>query len=166
MPWYVARVKLGRADAAMRGLDDQGFDPYYPIMTVTVARAGGRMVDRREPVFPSYLFVCSEPEPCQWRAMNGTRGVVRLLGHGPDGEPSALREGEVERLMERERKGQLCHPTRRQIRAGDRVEFKNGALVGLGGVCQWTRRERVAVLLSMFGGSRLVETPRDWLRVA
>ena len=163
--WYVARVKQGKAAVAMRGLDDQGFDPYYPLMTVAVARAG-RTIDRSEPVFPSYLFVRSEPEPQRWRAMNGTRGVVRLLGHGPDGEPSPLRAGEVERLMDRERRGQLRHPTRRQVRAGDRVEFKNGALTGLGGVCQWTRRERVAVLLSLFGGSRLVETPRDWLRVA
>jgi len=165
MPWYVARVKLGKANAAVRGLCDQGFDPYYPLMTVTTARAG-RMVDRREPVFPSYLFVRSEPEPGLWRAMNGTRGVVRLLGSGPDGEPCPLRPGEVERLMERDRRGQLRHPTRRRIRAGDRVEFKNGALTGLVGVCQWTRRERVAVLLSILGGSTLVQTPRDWLRVA
>jgi transcriptional antiterminator RfaH len=165
MPWYVARLKPGKADTAMRGLGDQGFAPYYPHMTVTVARAG-RVMDRREPVFPSYVFVRCAAEPCLWRAMNGTRGVVRLLGFGQDGEPSPLRNGEVERLMDRERRGQLRHPTRRRIRTGDTVEFKNGALAGLSGICQWTKRERVAVLLEILGGVTVVQTPRDWLRVA
>jgi hypothetical protein len=45
------------------------------------------------------------------------------------------------------------------------VAFKFGALADQVGVCQWTRRERVSVLLNFLGSSRTVLAPRDWLRV-
>ena len=40
-----------------------------------------------EPLFWNYLFVDGHPDPNAWRAINSTRGIVRLLGSGPDGIP-------------------------------------------------------------------------------
>ena len=160
--WYVAQLKAGRERVAIRGLGEQGFESYYPQMQTSRDRKG-RWVDAPEAVFPSYLFLRSQPDAARWRAVNGTRGVIRLLGNG---EPSAIRDGEIEQLMEREAAGQLCHSRRRQIRQGDTVEFKCGSFVGLTGVCQWTKRERIGVLLQMLGGDTVATSPRDWLKLA
>lgn len=164
LQWYVARLKPGKESTALYGLEAQGFEPYYPQMQVTVAR-GGRVMDRNEAVFPCYAFLHSEPDPNRWRAANNTRGVGKLLGSGPDGIPSPLAEQEIISLREREQSGLLRHPSRRRIRQGDAVAFKCGSLVDQIGECLWTRRERVAVLLSFLGSSRTVLAPRDWLRV-
>ncbi len=40
-----------------------------------------------EPLFWNYLFVDGHPDPNAWRAINSTRGIVRLLDSGPDGIP-------------------------------------------------------------------------------
>lgn len=160
--WYVAQLRAGRERVAIHGLGEQGFNSYYPQMQSTRAR-NGRWIDAPEPVFPLYLFLRCDPDWGAWRPINNTRGVTRLLGNG---EPCALPDREVEDLQKRERAGQLRHPRRRQIKTGDVVEFKVGSFVGLQGVCQWTRRERIGVLLRILGGDTVTISPRDWLKLA
>jgi transcriptional antiterminator RfaH len=160
--WYVAQLKSGRERVAIDGLFEQGFESYYPRMQVTATRQG-RVIEQSEPVFPLYLFLRSQPEPERWRSIRNTRGVLRLLGNSA---PCAMRDTEVEQLMQREKAGLLRHPRRRQIRQGDLVEFRCGTFVGLQGICQWTRRERIGVLLQILGGTNVVLTPRDWLKLA
>lgn len=160
--WYVAQLKNGRERIAIRGLGDQGFESYYPQMQTTRAR-NGRWIDAPEPVFPCYLFLRSEPDAYAWRSINNTRGVIRLLGND---QPCSLPDREIDKLKLREQSGLLRHPRRRQIRTGDVVEFRCGTFVGLQGICQWTRRERISVLLQILGGSSVVLAPRDWLKLA
>lgn len=160
--WYVAQLKSGRERLAIHGLAEQEFETYYPQMLVTRAYHG-TWREVNEPVFPLYLFLRSQADAHRWRAANNTRGVIRLLGIDM---PCALPDREVEALQIRERAGLLRHPRRRAIHAGDLVEFRHGTFVGLTGICQWTRRERVAVLLQILGGSNVVTSPRDWLKLA
>lgn len=161
--WYVAQLKSGRERVAIRGLKDQGFDSFYPHMRTTRA-LHGRVIEVSEPVFPSYLFLRSEAENRErFQSIRYTRGVSRLLGNN---EPCPIPHGEVERLQEREAQGLLCHAKRRPIRQGDLVEFRCGTFVGLTGVCQWTKRERIGVLLQILGGDTVATSPRDWLKLA
>jgi transcription antitermination factor NusG len=160
--WYVAQLKAGRERVAIHGLNDQGFESYYPQMQTVRAR-NGRWIEAPEPVFPLYLFLRSEPDPHRWRSINYTRGVLRLLGNN---EPCPIADREVEQLQLRERNGELKHPRRRQIRAGDQVQFRIGSFQGLQGICQWTRRERIGVLLKILGGDTVITSPRDWLKLA
>lgn len=162
LQWYVAKLKAGRERVAIHGLGEQGFVSYYPMMATTRS-LHGRVFDATEAVFPSYLFLRSEDDPHHWRAVNNTRGVVRLLGNE---QPCALPDREIESLQLREKAGLLRHPRRRQIRQGDVVVFKVGSFVGLEGVCQWTRRERIGVLLNILGGDTVITSPRDWLKIA
>lgn len=160
--WYVAQLRAGRERVAMEGLREQSFETYYPQMQVQRAHHG-RWIDTTEPVFPCYLFLLAEPEPEHWRSINYTRGVIRLLGND---KPCALPHGEVEALQLKERAGLLRHPRKRAIRTGDVVEFKVGTFVGLQGIVQWTRRERIGILLSILGGDTVATAPRDWLKLA
>jgi len=160
--WYVAQLKAGRERVAIKGLGEQDFRTYYPQMMVTRAR-NGRIIDDTEPVFPTYLFVQSQHDAHRWRSIKYTRGVIRLLGNN---QPCPMPDREVEALQDRERDGLLCHPRRRPIRPGDLVEFKCGPFTGLQGVCQWTRRERIGVLLQILGGDNVLTSSRDLLKLA
>ena len=97
--WYVARLKGGKERIAITSLKDQGFESYYPLMSVTRILHGGRVIDATEPVFPRYLFLQSQPHAACWRAINTTRGVVKLLGNAC---PCTVPEREIESLMQRE----------------------------------------------------------------
>lgn len=161
--WYVGQLKAGRETrVAIDGLKEQGFETYYPQMQVVSTRFG-RRVDGYEPVFPSYLFVRSAPDAARWRAVRGTRGMIRLLGND---QPCAMPDRVVDDLRHREQAGLLRHPYRRPICQGDTVEVRIGTLVGLQGVCQWTRRERIGVLLTLLGAATVTTVPRDWLKLA
>jgi transcription antitermination factor NusG len=160
--WYVAQLKRGRDRVAIHALGEQGFTSYYPQMQVTRAK-NGRWINAPEPVFPNYLFLQSQSDATCWRLINNTRGVLRLLGND---KPCAIADREIEHLQQRERAGLLRHSRRRQIRAGDLVEFKVGSFVGLSGVVEMTRRERISVLIHFMGGATVTIAPRDWLKLA
>jgi transcriptional antiterminator RfaH len=162
MSWYVARVR--RAYIAMVGLCDQGFEVYYPKRCIVRPRAG-RMHEFEEAIFPGYMFVYLPVDRGAWRAVNGTRGVAKLIATGEEGVPLKLPRGEVERLQDRERAGEFKIRYPRRLRVGDQVIFKHGALFGQIGIIERTKRERISVLLQVLGGLK-VDAPRDWLRVA
>jgi transcription antitermination factor NusG len=161
--WYVARLKAGNSRTAIHELTKQGFENYYPQMRTTRILHGGRVINATEPVFPNYLFLKSLANAACWRAIYTTRGVIKLLGNSC---PCPLLDREVEQLQQRERAGLLSHGGKRQIRQGDLVEFKCGSFLGLQGICQWTRRERIGVLLSFLGGDTVVTSSRDLLKLA
>jgi transcriptional antiterminator RfaH len=160
--WFCAQLKAGRAQIAIRGLTDQGFESYYPMLQSSRAR-NGRWIEAPEPVFWGYLFVRVGLDAACWRAINATRGVRRLLGANA---PMAIADREIEQLQWREQHGLLRRERHRQIRAGDVVEFKCGPMAGLQGVVNMTRRERIMVLLQILGGDTVATCPRDWLKLA
>jgi len=162
LSWYVARVR--RAALAMAGLSEQGFIVYYPSRATTRVR-GGKVHEGQEPVFPGYFFVRLPRERSVWRAVNGTRGVIRLIASGEDGIPLPLPAGEVEALQARDRAGEFRPKYPRRLRPGDTVVFKHGALLGQVGLVERTKRERISVLLQVLGGIK-VDAPRGWLRAA
>ena len=160
--WFVAQLKAGRAHVAINALSQQHFEVYYPMLQSSRAR-NGRWIEAPEPVFWGYLFVRASLDAACWRAINGTRGVRRLLGNEA---PTAIADREIEQLQWRESHGLLRHERRRQIKQGDIVEFKCGPMAGLEGVVKMTRRERIEVLLTFLGGDRVAVAPRDWLKLA
>jgi transcriptional antiterminator RfaH len=159
--WYCAQTRKTRL--AVSCLEQQSFTVYNPMLQSSRSR-NGRWIEAPEPVFWGYLFVRVQADAACWRAINGTRGVRKLLGNGS--APVAIADREIEQLQWRESHGLLRHERHRQIRVGDVVEFKVGSLVGLNGVVKMTRRERIVVLLQILGGDTVATCPRDWLRLA
>ena len=91
--WGVAVNRSGMVRVAEENLRKQQFDVYAP----RVMDESGRLV----PLFPRYVMVrVGDDSPQDWRAVNGTRGVEKLLPFHTE-EPSALPPGYVEELRER-----------------------------------------------------------------
>ena len=71
---YVVATKAGRERLAARQLQNQAFDVFLPLRNKSVRHAR-RIITRKVPLFPGYLFVRMDIDAVRWRAVNGTIGV-------------------------------------------------------------------------------------------
>lgn len=111
---------------------------------------------RIEPLFPAYLFV-RYADNDEWPRILRTRGVGWLLGEY--GRPTPLPLGSVEDLMARTSDRRivddpLCQPL---PAPGATVRVVHGPLAGWAGIVQLSRRDRLRVLLELFGSAVTVE---------
>ena len=93
--WNVAQLKPNGFNKAQFNLAQQGFECFMPMREVTVRHARKLSVGLR-PVFPGYIFIKIGLDDAEWRKINSTLGVNRLISfHGgrPAQIPDALMEG-------------------------------------------------------------------------
>jgi transcriptional antiterminator RfaH len=143
--WYVARTKPLLEAVAEERLQAQGFATYLPLLT-SRAPYRGRMLERRAPLFRSYLFVqldLSQANGEIWRAVNSTRAVQSLLPR-PE-KPQAIAPGQIEGLAEAELEGFF---RRGAIIPGDKIKIWRGTLTGQVLTCIECRRDSVVALWS------------------
>src|SRR5437879_7098854 len=91
--WYAVHTLPLREAYAQGHLRNQGFSTFLPKRRKTVRHARKlRMVEAA--FFPRYLFVVLDLARHQWRSVNGTFGVSRLVmrGEAPHPVPSGLVE--------------------------------------------------------------------------
>jgi transcriptional antiterminator RfaH len=154
--WAAAQLQPQRDQLALHCLKLFGFETYAPRLR-DQRTIRGRKVIKTPLLFPGYVFVLIE---LQWNQARWSPGVVRLVMDGiapaavPDTVVTSLRAREVNGLIE------LPPPPPPRFRRGDHVQIRRGPLAGKVGLFAGMRpRDRVAVLLSLLGGSRRVELP-------
>jgi transcription antitermination factor NusG len=94
--WYGVLTHPHSEESVARHLTFQGFKTYLPMRLRTVRHAR-RFVTKRSAYFSRYLFVSLDIERQQWRAINGTIGVVGLIMVGS--MPLSVPRGVVEALI-------------------------------------------------------------------
>ena len=161
--WYVARSLPHKESSAKQRLITQGFCTFLPMQDRTLRHARKIMTVCR-PVFPRYLFVRFDPMTTQWRSINGTIGLDRLIMRGEQPEP--VRPGVVESLI-----ASVDDHDRLQfsqtLRRGDRVRLLHGPFAEqLGVLDHLGSNERVQVLLSFLGGPVPVQVDRTSVALA
>jgi transcriptional antiterminator RfaH len=155
--WYVAQTQAGREALAIQHLKRQGFEAFHP--RFRKRRRHARRIDEvLAPVFPGYVFVRFDRERDQWRAVNGTIGVSRLLVATPN-RPQPMPEAAMVALRARcqdDVMGDLVP----DLRPGQVVRLISGPFAE-----QWVEidrlddRGRVLVLLNILGGTSRVDVP-------
>jgi transcription elongation factor/antiterminator RfaH len=94
--WYVVHtLPLGEARAQTQ-LEIQSFPTFLPKRQKTVRHAR-KLTSVLAPFFPRYLFVVLDLTRDQWRSVNGTFGVARLVMQGD--QPAPVPHGVVEALI-------------------------------------------------------------------
>jgi transcription antitermination factor NusG len=147
--WFVAATKPSRETFALEQLTNQAFVSFLPLARQT-ARSGGRLIDRRVPYFPGYLFIRFDPALGSWRAVNSTRGIRRLIMAG--GGPVPLPEGFVEGLGALAGSDGTIRPEH-DLRVGDRVQIVAGPFARLFGTLhRMEARGRIGVLVNILNG--------------
>jgi transcription elongation factor/antiterminator RfaH len=94
--WYAVHTLPLSEARAQRHLANQNFQTFLPKRRKTVRHAR-TMTTVDAPFFPRYLFVALDLTRHQWRSINGTFGVSRLVMQG-DG-PHPVPRGIVETLI-------------------------------------------------------------------
>lgn len=153
--WYVAQLKPNGLRLATRNLERQGFAVFCP-QKEEPRRVRGKLAPVRVPLFPGYLFVSVFPERGNWRLVNNTRGISRLVvldGSGPRPVPEELIEALRMRCSDED---VLLPPD--DIAAGEAVRLTGGPFAGyVSRVEDLAPDRRVWVLLELMGRATRVK---------
>lgn len=142
--WYVVQCRANQNFRAQENLENQGFTCFQPQLRVEKLRAG-RRVQRKEPLFPGYLFIQLHKEGQSWHSIRSTRGVQKLVAFGD--RPMAMPDEIIEKLRI---KTDSRNAETLVIQPGDRLRIESGPFANFEAVFErFDGQERVVVLLGM-----------------
>jgi transcriptional antiterminator RfaH len=146
--WHCAWTLGHQEYRALKELLAQGFDTYLPLHLDRGTRHIG-------PLFPKYLFVRFDPAIDAWGAIRNTYGVGGLICYA-SANPSPVPIGVIENLQARTSERRIVDdpgecPEASRIRAGASGTVLQGPWAGWTGICTLSRRDRLTLLLALFG---------------
>lgn len=148
--WYVARTQPRRESVAFAHLTRQGFNAFLPRIG-KVRRHARRIENVLAPLFPSYIFIELALDQPGWRAVNGTIGVVGLVGGG-SGMPAAMPGKAMDALLAQCCEG-LWQPDRHAFAIGDTVRIADGPFADFTArIDSLDDKGRARLLLDVLGG--------------
>lgn len=161
--WFLAQLKPNCVHIAERNLKRQGVRTFLPMEEGTVRRSG-RFVSALLPLFPGYIFVSFDTASGQWRSVNSTYGVTKLVSFGTMPAPVPL--DLVSQLMLRcDASGKLLPP--KLLTPGDQVRITMGPFADfVAEVESIASDRRVWVLMELMGSQTRVAVNADQLRIA
>lgn len=86
LSWFLVHCKPNAAHLASQNLRNQNFGVFLPMQKITKRKAK-KFKTMLRPLFPGYLFVQIDPLAGDWRKINNTRGVTRIVQFGADSCP-------------------------------------------------------------------------------
>jgi|SRR5215471_1209070 len=153
--WYVVHsLPLSEARAQLQ-LENQSFLTFLPKRQKTVRHAR-RLTRVLAPFFPRYLFVALDLRRDQWRSVNGTFGVARLVMQGD--QPAPVPPGIVEAMVASADEDDVLQ-LRQNLRIGAPVRLAAGPFAErLAILDRLDDSGRIRVLLDMLGRQVFVST--------
>lgn len=94
--WFAVNTQPFAEARAQRNLENQGFHAFMPRRR-KMLRHARKLIAVEAPLFPRYLFIAFDPRRDQWRKVNSTFGVSRLVMSGD--APHPVPSGVVEALI-------------------------------------------------------------------
>lgn len=161
--WFLAQLKPNSGQIAERNLKLQGFRTFLPIEAST-KRVRGKFVTAARPLFPGYIFVQIDTGAGNWRMINSTHGITRLVSFGK--EPTPVPIDILSQLMLRcDAAGKFLPPE--LLKPGDQVCLTSGPFADFVGRIEAIAPERrVWVLMEIMGGQTRVAVAADQRRMA
>lgn len=153
MNWFIATTQPVRERIAALFLIKDGYTVFLPECEEEVVseRYGVKYV-RRSLMFPRYLFLNIDADDCG--PVCRTPGVVNILAM--DGQPKAIDPKIVEELLGREKAGGGVVKLDTPFSFHEPLTMLSGPFEGRKGNYLWKAGNRVAMLMAIFGGSRVI----------
>ena len=156
--WYVAQVKPSGFARAEANLNRQGFETFMPLRSMTVRHAR-QMRDVLRPVFPGYLFIKFGSERADWRKINSTFGVSKLISFEA-GKPAPVPDPLMAGLRARCNDHHVLQSLN-DLRTGERVRMLSGAFADfVGEVEEIVSNDCVRLLFELMGQTTRVDVPQ------
>ena len=157
--WVVAQLKPNSFQIADTNLLRQNIVHFCPRRMETKSRSN-KLVEKSAALFPGYIFVQSSRITSQWRSINATRGITRLVVNDPR-RPNSLPEAFMAGLIARCDETGLLQEAQ-DISPGDDVRIIAGPFADI--VTRIERLEadaRLQVLIEIMGQSTRVSVARS-----
>lgn len=152
--WVVAQIKPNSCDLAVRNLERQGFETFLPKMNSTIIKEN-KFINKDVLVFPGYIFVGIDLQNYNWKKINSTYGVHKLLVFNY--KPAEI-SNDVILVLKNNYQANTNSIIRENLRNGDTIRFNNGPFVDLiANIENVDEKKRIYVLLKVMGGSRKLE---------
>ena len=147
--WYAAQLKANGFSKAVANLNRQGFQSFMPLRRKTVRHAR-QIGETLKPVFPGYLFIRFGERQSDWRKVNSTIGVSKLISFSQN-LPAPVPQELIDSLRLRcDQKNVLLPLT--DLATGDRVKILSGAFSEFNGQIETLLPGDCARLLLQFMG--------------
>jgi len=159
--WFVIQTHARAELRAQANLSRQAFTSFLPRFRRT-KRGARRDEQILVPVFPGYLFVKFDPDRDQWRVINSTFGVRRLVSFSSE-RPQPMPEPAMDALLARCDEQLITRPLPQLVK-GNEVRLMTGALANtIGRIEDFDDKGRVDVLLELLGRVMRVKVKADML---
>jgi transcription termination/antitermination protein NusG len=140
--WYAVQTRSRHEKFVSHQMSNRSIAHYLPVVT-EVHRWSDRRKKVEVPLFSGYVFVNVPPTNEDRVRVLRTDGVVRFVGHSPQGTPIPEAEiGAVRRLVE-QNVTWAVHPF---LQVGQRIRIRGGALDGLEGIFQAQNGEGMLIV--------------------
>jgi transcriptional antiterminator RfaH len=145
--WYAVYCQAGKERTARDQLINQNFDVYLPEFKKIVHHAR-RVIEKKSPLFPRYLFASFDKTNDAWRSINSTRGVIGLVKAG-NGIPQSIHKSTINNLKTSEDESGLVSLAALELfDVGQNVRILEGAFAGhIASYQKLTDDQRVEILL-------------------
>ena len=158
--WFAVQSQPRREEGAQMLLNNQGYRTFLPRIKAT--RSHARKIENiLAPFFPRYLFIILNMQRDQWRSVNGTFGVSRLVmqGERPLPVPNGILEPMIACADER---GLMHFDAGHKLHVGQRVEIMTGPLARqIGEIERLDGCDRVELLLEFMGQATRVKVSSE-----
>ena len=153
--WYVAQLKPNGFNKAKVNLARQGFECFMPMRKITIRHA--RKLDTAlRPIFPGYIFIKFGLNNRDWRKINSTLGVNRLISFH-EGRPAKIPEALMEGFIARCDDQHMLKPIS-DLKTGDNARIIAGPFADfIGQVEELVSGDRVKLLFNFMEQYKSVE---------
>ena len=159
--WYLAQLKTNCLERARVNLGRQAFQTFMPMRQATFLLRG-RPKSQSRALFPGYIFVRVPTEAQNWRKVNSTYGVSKIV---------ALRAGFPTRVAPNILSALLCYcegqdwiPPIDILEAGTTVRILSGPFASsIARLAAASDSERVQLLMEMMGHDVRLTTSRAYI---
>lgn len=153
--WYVAQLKPNGFNEAQLNLARQGFECFMPMRKVTIRHAR-KLTAGLRPVFPGYIFIKFGLDNAEWRKINSTLGVNRLISFH-EGRPAQIPEALMAGFMARCDDQHMLKPIS-DWKTGDTARLISGPFADfIGEVEELVSSDRVRLLFKFMEQYKSVE---------
>lgn len=163
--WHCVYTKASKELACDSALKRQGYESYLPLYEV-VWRDRTKII---RPLFPRYTFVRFSADAA-WRSVirdSVGQEVGTLMLSLTSRRPLVVPDAVIQSLQSQAEADGVIYPTRpRELQAGDMGRVISGPLAEFSGICARAARDRVWLLLTMFGREQTVPFRREDVEIA
>lgn len=171
MEWYAIRSYSGKekkireailSEAERNGLADLIEEVLVPSENIVEMRDGKKRV-RDKVFFPGYVLIKMELTKETQYLIENIPGILNFVG--PKGQPQALRDEEVKRILGEVEEKEGREVVETPFKVGDPIKVTDGPFVDFSGFVEEVNEEKqkVKVMVSIFGRPTPVEL--DYLQV-